>query len=196
WVPRPASGQEVPEFGHVGQQFVLAHLVGWSGWDVDHGDPVPHLHGRGQLGGIPSGMQDDFVPEPGADGGEFGRVGVLPAARGPPQRGERAGVFGDHVDPHRTTSSRRSFHAERNRSSEYLSLAALRASMPAWRARSGSAMNALIASTSTVSRVETTPAPGGMVSAASVAATATTGMPRCIASSRANPSEVHRYGCR
>ena len=44
--------------------------------------------------------------------------------------------------------------------------------------------------------VDTTPASGGTASGTSVVASATTGMPRCIASRSDSPSEVHRIGCK
>ena len=52
------------------------------------------------------------------------------------------------------------------------------------------------ASPRTSIRFETTPASGGTASTTSVVASATTGMPRCIASISDRPSEVQRIGCR
>jgi hypothetical protein len=44
--------------------------------------------------------------------------------------------------------------------------------------------------------VETTPAAAGTASWTSVVPSATTGMPRCMASSSDSPSDVQRIGCR
>ena len=48
----------------------------------------------------------------------------------------------------------------------------------------------------TSTRVDTIPAPSGTASGASVVASATTGIPRCIASMSDSPSDVQRIGCR
>ena len=80
--------------------------------------------------------------------------------------------------------------------SPYRARAAARPAAPAAAAASRVVHQLAHGAVQLVHRVETRPAPGGTASYASVVPSATTGMPRCIASISDRPSEVHRNGWR
>jgi hypothetical protein len=103
------------EAAHVGQQLVLRHRCGRPGGDVHDVDPLAERHQFGQLGMVAAGVDPHLVAVGGECRGQLGDVCVLAAGVDATQGGERAGVFGDHRDPH-VSSSRSRSQSARNRS--------------------------------------------------------------------------------
>src|SRR5690606_25458065 len=145
-------------------------------------------HPAGRDGRVAPRVDGDVVAPPPELGGQFRDEHVLPAAVGSAEPrpaapgGQRAGVLGDHGNPHRDTSWRVRRQSRRKRGRPYRSTAWARASLPIWRARGGSAARDRAASASAATRVDSTPVSGGTASTASVVASATTGRPSIMAS--------------
>ena len=83
---------------------------------MDDLDAGVELDDVGQAGGVAPGEDLDGVPAVGEGRGERGDVDVLAAGVLAAEDGERAGVLGDHGDPHRATSSRSRSQSARKRS--------------------------------------------------------------------------------
>jgi hypothetical protein len=113
----PAPGQPGPELRHERRQRVLANGAGGPGRHVDDLDAGMELHDVGQAGRVAPGEDLDAVPAVREGRGEGGDVDVLAAGVLAAEDGERAGVLGDHGDPHRATSSRSRSQSARKRAS-------------------------------------------------------------------------------
>ncbi len=121
----PLPGQEVPELGHVGQEFVLGDGCGRSGGHVHHLDAVDEGDPVREARGVPPGVHRDPVSLPGELPGDLRHVHVLAARVRPAERGQGAGVLGDHGDApgrvrnaaHRVTSLIRRSQSSRKRRS-------------------------------------------------------------------------------
>jgi hypothetical protein len=100
----PLALQHPREGRHVREQPVLGQAPGRAGVHVRHVVTVLDHHPVRQRLVVPPGVHGDLVPPAGETGGERGHVHVLSAGVHPADRGERAGVLADQVDPHRVTS--------------------------------------------------------------------------------------------
>src|SRR5215212_1567854 len=94
-----------------------------------------------------------------------------------------------------TACPSRVFQLARNVLSPYRSMAHSLARWPTAVARSRSAIYDCRADTKSSTLVDTTPARAGTARGASVVPSATTGIPRCIASMRERPNDVDRVVC-